>query len=607
MPRIAEESIRKVADASDIVEIIQGYFPLKRAGTSWRAICPFHKEKSPSFHVNPSRQSFHCFGCGAGGGVFRFVMDYEHLDFPSAVRKLAQRAGIVLEEDNDPAEQQRRDLRGRLMELHRETSAWFHLNLLRNREADHAREYLRRRGIPKETAVTWQIGYAPAGWETLRNWALEKGFTREELLQGGLLTVREGDERGGYDRFRDRLMFPIRNDYGEVIAFSGRILNDSQKEAKYVNSPETPIFSKGRVLFGLDKSKRPMIEAGEAIVMEGQIDLISAFEQGVTNVVAPQGTAFTPEQARLLRRFVERVILCFDSDTAGQNAVEKSLPALLSAGIGVRVASLPQGEDPDSLIRKQGVESFRALLSGSVDFFDHAIGRAEREAITRSGTFGPREKAAIGGRLASYLALLPEAALRETTTSHVGSRLGLSAAALSEAAAKNPLTLSEQEEPRLQDTVRQTPVRVTASTELICRLALLSPEVREWITLQTAPSPVDLDPELALLPELLDPLRDLPEPSLPAVLALVPERLQPLISSWEFEKMPASPLVAVQDAFRNLQLNLLKKQQQSAGLLLRTPGLTKEKLLSIQKEILDLQGKINDLSAPATSASPALR
>ena len=607
MPRIAEESIRKVADASDIVEIIQGYFPLKRAGTSWKAICPFHKEKSPSFHVNPSRQSFHCFGCGAGGGVFRFVMDYEHLDFPSAVRKLAQRAGIVLEEDNDPAEQQRRDLRGRLMELHRETSAWFHLNLLRNREADHAREYLRRRGIPKETAVTWQIGYAPAGWETLKNWALEKGFTREELLQGGLLTIREGDERGGYDRFRDRLMFPIRNDYGEVIAFSGRILNDSQKEAKYVNSPETPIFSKGRVLFGLDKSKRPMIEAGEAIVMEGQIDLISAFEQGVTNVVAPQGTAFTPEQARLLRRFVERVILCFDSDTAGQNAVEKSLPALLSAGIGVRVASLPQGEDPDSLIRKQGVESFRALLSGSVDFFDHAIGRAEREAITRSGTFGPREKAAIGGRLASYLALLPEAALRETTTSHVGSRLGLSAAALSEAAAKNPLTLSDQEEPRPQDSVRQTPVRVTASTELICRLALLSLEVRKWITLQTAPSPVDLDPELALLPELLDPLRDLPEPSLPAVLALVPERLQPLISSWEFEKMPASPLVAVQDAFRNLHLNLLKKQQQSAGLLLRTPGLTKEKLLSIQKEILDLQGKINDLSAPATSASPALR
>jgi len=531
MPRIAEESIRKVADASDIVEIIQGYFPLKRAGTSWRAICPFHKEKSPSFHVNPSRQSFHCFGCGAGGGVFRFVMDYEHLDFPSAVRKLAQRAGIVLEEDNDPDEQRRRDLRGRLMELHREAAAWFHLNLLRNRDADHAREYLKKRGLSKETAVSWGIGYAPAGWETLRNWAMEKGFTREELLQGGLLTVREGDERGGYDRFRDRLMFPIRNDYGEVIAFSGRILNDTQKEAKYVNSPETPVFSKGRVLFGLDRSKRPMIEAGEAVVMEGQIDLISAFEQGVTNVVAPQGTAFTAEQARLLRRFVERVILCFDSDTAGQNAVEKSLPALLSAGIAVKVASLPKGEDPDSLIRSRGVEAFRSLLAGSVDFFDHAIDRSERESRDRSGNFGPRERAAVGGRLAGYIALLPETALRETTSSHVGSRLGLSDAALREAAAKNPIQPSQNEEERDRGASPTAPVGVSASTELICRLALLSPEVREWLLLQKDPSPADLDSELTILHELLRPLQGLADPSLPAVLALVPERFQSLVSS----------------------------------------------------------------------------
>jgi DNA primase len=599
MPRIAEESIQKVADASDIVEIIGGYFPLKRAGTSFRAICPFHKEKSPSFHVNPSRQSFHCFGCGAGGGVFKFVMDYEHLDYPSAIRKLAQRAGIILEEDNDLAELRRRDLRGRLLELHRETSAWFHLNLLRNRDADHAREYLKKRGIPKETAVTWQIGYAPAGWETLRQWALEKGFTREELLQGGLLTVREGDERGGYDRFRDRLMFPIRNDYGEVIAFSGRILNDTQKEAKYVNSPETPIFSKGRVLFGLDKSKRPMIEAGEAIVMEGQIDLISAFELGVTNVVAPQGTAFTPEQARLLRRFVERVILCFDSDTAGQNAVEKSLPSLLSAGIGVKVASLPKGEDPDSLIRRQGVEAFRDLLRGSVDFFDHAINRAEREASEQSGAFGPREKAAVGGRLARYIELLPETALRETTSSHVGSRLGLSSAALKEAAAKNPLTPPDQEEPVPQGTPVSAPLKVSASTELICRLALLSSEVRDWLSNQTTPTPAGLDPELSLLEELLPSLRNLENPSPPVILALLPEKLQPLVSGWELEKLPPDPLAAVKDAFRGMRLNGLKNRQSAVALELRKPGLTPEKIVAVQKEILDLQGRINDLSAPA--------
>jgi DNA primase len=605
MPRIAEESIQKVADASDIVEIIGGYFPLKRAGTSYRALCPFHREKSPSFHVNPSRQSFHCFGCGAGGGVFRFVMDYEHLDFPSVVRKLAQRAGIILVEDNDPKEQTRRDQRSRLLELHRETAAWFHLNLMRSRDADHARSYLKRRGLTSEVAAEWQIGYAPAGWETFRNWATGKGFTRDELLAGGLLTAKEGDTQGGYDRFRDRLMFPIRNDYGEVVAFSGRILNDSQKEAKYVNSPETPIFTKGRVLFGVDKSKRSLIDAGEAVVLEGQIDLISAFEHGVKNVVAPQGTAFTSDQARLLRRFVERAILCFDSDTAGQNAVEKSLPALLAAGIEVRVATLPAGEDPDSLIRGNGVEDFRGRLAESRDFFDHTIARAMAESQAKGVDFGPREKASVARRLGGFLTLLPEAALRETTSSHVAARLGLSLEALAEAAAKNPVTLPEQGQEAPSHSL--PPTRVSASTELICRLALISPEVREWISSSEAPTPGDLDPELELLCELLPPLREIKEPTPQVILALIPSRLQSLVSGWELEKMPPSPLQAVQDAFRNLRLQDYKKRQQAAAIQLRTPGLTTEKMLSVQKEILDLQALINDLSAPATSASPALR
>jgi len=606
MSRIAEESIRKVADASDIVEIIGGYFPLKRAGTSYRAICPFHKEKSPSFHVNPSRQSFHCFGCGAGGGVFRFVMDYEHLDFPSSVRKLAQRAGIVLIEDNDPKEQTRRDQRSRLLELHRETAAWFHLNLLRSRDAGHARSYLKRRGLTKEVAVSWQIGYAPGGWETLRNWALGKGFTREELLAGGLLSAKEGDIQGGYDRFRDRLMFPIRNDYGDVVAFSGRILNDSQKEAKYVNSPETPIFSKGRVLFGVDKSKRALIDAGEAVVLEGQIDLISAYEHGITNVVAPQGTAFTTDQARLLRRFVEKVSLCFDSDTAGQNAVEKSLPSLLAAGIEVRVVTLPVGEDPDSLIKGKGVEVFRERLSGSLDFFDHTIARAVAEAEAKGTPFGPREKASVARRLSGFLALLPEAALRETTTAHVAARLGLSVEALVEAAVKNPVALPEQE----LETPRNTPTtsRVSASTELICRLALTSVEVRQWLSTRVNPSPSALDPELDLLRQLLPALEHLQEePSPSMILALIPPHLQSMVSGWELEKMPASPLSAVQDAMRNLRLLELKKKQQAAAIRLKAPGITTEKMLSVQKEILDLQALINDLSAPATSASPALR
>ena len=596
MPRISDESIQKVAESSDIVEIISGYFPLKRAGTSFRAICPFHKEKSPSFHVNPSRQSFHCFGCGAGGGVFRFVMDYEHLDFPTTVRRLAQRAGIALIEENDPVEKSRRDLRSRLLTLHREASAWFHMNLLRNREAEHARAYLKKRGLTKEIALAWQLGYAPAGWETLREWALSKGFTRDELLQGGLLTAKEGDQQGGYDRFRDRLMFPIRNDYGEPVAFSGRILNDSQKEAKYVNSPETPIFSKGRVLFGLDKSKRSLIDEESAIVLEGQIDLISAFEHGVTNVVAPQGTAFTSDQARLLRRFVERVTLCFDSDTAGQNAVERSLPALLSAGIEVLVAGLPSGQDPDSLIREKGVDAFRQQILEARDFFDHTIERAQKES---GGSLGPRERALVAKRLGGYLALLPEAALRETTTAHVAARLGLSAEALTEAGARTPVIRSERDESVGPSNELERLQKVSASTELICRLALLSPEVRDWLAEQHSPAPSELNPELRLLEELLPPLKNLENPSPPVVLALLPTRLQGLVSGWELEKIPTDPLAAVKDALRGLRLVVLKNRQSETALELRKPDLTPERMVAIQKEILDLQSLINDLSAPA--------
>ena len=596
MPRIAEESIQKVADASDIVELIGSYFPLKRAGTSFRAICPFHKEKSPSFHVNPSRQSFHCFGCGAGGGVFRFVMDYEHVDFPSAVQRLAQRAGIVLIEDHDPQEQSRRNQRSRLLELHREAAAWFHLNLMRTHEAEHARSYLKERGLTKDIAVEWHLGYAPGGWEIFRNWALGRGFTREELLQGGLLAAKEGHHSGGYDRFRDRLMFPIRNDYGETVAFSGRILSSSDREGKYVNSPETPIFSKGRVLFGLDKSKRPLMDQEEAIVLEGQIDLISAYEHGVKNVVAPQGTAFTAEQARLLRRFVERVILCFDSDTAGQNAVEKSLPALLAAGLEVRVARLPGGKDPDSLIRSEGVERFQELLSESKDFFDHTIQRGIDES---AGNFGPREKASVARRLGGYLSLLPEAALRETTTAYVASRLGVSTTSLHEAGKKHPVTLSENSSPPTPSASRNK-LKVSASTEMICRLAILSHESREWLASQSYDALARLDPELSLLEKIIPPLINLDDPTPSALLSLLPLDIQSMVSGWELDRIPADPLRSAQDAIRGLRLNILKNQQALLVLELRNPELTSQKVVALQKEILDVRALIDDLSAPAS-------
>jgi DNA primase len=349
VPRIPEELIQQIAHASDIVEVIGNYFPLKRAGPAFKALCPFHQERSPSFTVNPSRQIFKCFGCGAGGSVFRFVMDYEHLDFGSAVRKLAERAGIRVEvQELSGAEVEHENLRKRLLALHADAAGYFHQQLLRSPGAGAAREYLKGRGFSSQVAKSWNLGYAAEGWDQLLNWTLERGYSREELRESGLFSQREPDNPRSdlYDRFRGRVMFPICNDTGEVIAFSGRVLNTDAKAAKYVNSPETQLFTKGAVLFGLHRSKRALIEKNCAIVCEGQIDLITAFESGVQNVIAPQGTAFTARQARILKRYVEEVILCFDADVAGEKAAERSLPALLGENLSAVSPRSPRVRTP---------------------------------------------------------------------------------------------------------------------------------------------------------------------------------------------------------------------------------------------------------------------
>ena len=371
MATIPSETIEQIAAANDIVDVIGSYFPLKRAGANFRALCPFHQEKTPSFMVSPSRQTFHCFGCGAGGSVFRFVMDYEHTDFPSAVRKLGARVGISVIEQRAAADEDRRyEARRILLKLHADAAEWFHENLLKKDVGEPARKYLKQRGVTAEIAKHWQLGYAPDEWDGFGKWARAHGYHARDLITSGLVKTRDDAETPpeessrAYDRFRGRIIFPI-YDYrtGEIIAFSGRLLKNAEGAAKYLNSPETPLFRKGNVLFGLHKSKRALIEANCAVVCEGQLDLISLFETGITNVVAPQGTAFTENQARVLKRFVNEVILCFDADAAGQKAAERSLDALLQNDLIVRVAEMPAGEDPDSLVRREGKEAFESRVT----------------------------------------------------------------------------------------------------------------------------------------------------------------------------------------------------------------------------------------------------
>ena len=392
MAGISPATLERIRAASDIVDVIGAYLPLKKAGANFTALCPFHKEKTPSFNVNAHTQIFHCFGCHKGGDVFTFVKEYENIGFVDAVRRLAERAKIPLEFDSNPAEQQSRHLKDQLLQIHDQIAQRWQNTLANEAAGRLARDYLKKRGVSQEAIKLFRLGAAPEAWDDTVNWARSKGYELALVEKAGLILRKEGTDKF-YDRFRGRLMFPICDEQGRVIGFSGRVLSGDEKTAKYVNSPETPIFTKSRVFFGLDKSKRAILDAGFAIVCEGQLDLIACFMAGVQNVVAPQGTAFTDQHARILKRYVDEVVLCFDSDLAGQKAsirglegllvsqfASKSLPrfesgapirdTLLSSGFAIRVAILPSPHDPDSFIKEFGADKFQHLIKTARPFFD---------------------------------------------------------------------------------------------------------------------------------------------------------------------------------------------------------------------------------------------
>jgi DNA primase len=362
-------TLEQVRAANDIVEVIGACLPLKRAGGNFVALCPFHREKTPSFNIHPQKQIFHCFGCHKGGDVFGFLMAYENLSFPEAVKRLADRAGIPLEYDRDPGREKRRYLKETLLQIHEQITQRWQAALNQEAGGQGARNYLLQRGVPAEAVKLFRLGYAPDAWDDTVNWAKSKGHELPIVEQAGLIVRKEGGT-DYYDRFRGRLMFPISDEQGRVVGFSGRLLASDAKTAKYINSPETPIFAKRKVFFGLDKSKRALLEAEFAVVCEGQLDLIACYQAGIRNVVAPQGTALTADHARILKRYVEEVVLCFDADAAGQNAAIRSLDDLLSSGLAIRVATVPAPHDPDSFIRVSGGPAFEQLIRQAPGFFD---------------------------------------------------------------------------------------------------------------------------------------------------------------------------------------------------------------------------------------------
>jgi DNA primase len=423
---------QSVKQQADIVKVIESYIRLRKAGAQrFTGLCPFHKEKSPSFNVNGgSQQFFYCFGCHESGDVFSFVGKIENVSFPEAVRVVAQKCGIPLpkREFSSPEEAAGARLRTKLMELHETAAAWFE-NQLRESRGALAREYLAGRGLTDEGIRKFRIGYAPDSFNALRD-RLSGVADEETLRASGLFSSKEpGDGSQGhfYDRFRKRVMFPICNEGGRVIAFTARTLETGDKAgAKYINSPETPLYAKGQVLFNLDKAK-PAIRALEfALLVEGQMDCISVFLAGIQNVIATSGTAFTEQQVAILKRHTSNVIVNFDPDTAGANAAEKSISLLTEEGFSIKIVTLEGGLDPDRFIRERGADAYKEALRESRRQAEYLI---ERARILFPGASAEQKVKAMNFLL-PHIRRLPEALAREQFAADASQKLGIGSAVL---------------------------------------------------------------------------------------------------------------------------------------------------------------------------------
>jgi DNA primase len=481
---ISPATLEQIRAANDIVEVVGSYLPLKRAGANFVALCPFHREKTPSFNVNPQKQIFHCFGCHKGGDVFTFVKEHENIGFMDAVRRLAERAKIPLEFEKSPAEQQSRHLKERLLQIHEQITQRWQSALANEAAGQVARDYLAKRGVGAEAVKLFRLGCAPDLWDDTVNWARSKGHELGLVEKAGLVLRKEGGENY-YDRFRGRLMFPICDEQGRVIGFSGRILSGDEKTAKYVNSPETAIFTKSKVFFGLDKAKRAVLDAQYAIVCEGQLDLIACYMAGVQNVVAPQGTALTADHTRILKRYADEVVLCFDSDEAGQNAAVRSLDHLLASGLAVRVAVVPAPHDPDSFIKKSGGAAFQELINDSQGFFDYYLNRlcTMHDAATDKG------RIAVLKGMADAVYKTGNVVLIDTHAQKTALRLGVSPEAVraefKKLAAKTH-GLSEAER-GIEADISLTTARPSPEEGQLLKLALSSTERAAWVAAHLRP------------------------------------------------------------------------------------------------------------------------
>jgi DNA primase len=433
---ISTESLERVKQAVDIVEVISAHTDLRRQGTRWVGLCPFHEERTPSFSVDAGEKLYHCFGCGVGGDTIKFVEEKEGLGFAEAVELLADRYGVELErEREDPQAEAKRQRRRRLSELLDRTASFYASYLWDSDEAGKAREYLAQRGLGEETLRAFAIGYAPSAWDKVLLRGQRAGFKVEELREVGL--VQRGRGGGEYDRFRSRIMFPIRDRRGRTLGFGGRAMRSDQG-AKYVNTAETDFFHKSNMLYGIDLAKAAIAKAGRAVVVEGYTDVLALHQAGVEEAVGVMGTAITEEQVASLSGMVDEVVLALDADSAGQEAMLRAQRVAAGRKMRLRVAAMPAGEDPAEMIAAEGgAERFHALLDGAVDLTAFQVGLV----LERTDTSSPAERDRALGEVAPILAGLGESASRDDLVRRVAERLDLEPAmVMGRAVAAQPLS-----------------------------------------------------------------------------------------------------------------------------------------------------------------------
>jgi DNA primase len=440
---IPESVLSQIQDRVDIVELVGAYVPLKRAGRNFKAPCPFHQEKTPSFMVSPDKQIFHCFGCGAGGNVFGFLMKQERKDFREAVEMLADRVGVEIPKDRNvnPETAERAAL---FLKVNGLAMDFYHRFLLERKEAQRARDYLKKRGISSQTILDFKLGWAPETWDAFYLHA--RGQAPDGILEKAGLIIPKKDG-GFYDRFRARVIFPILDSKGICVAFGGRVIEEALP--KYLNSPETEAYSKGRNLYGLFQARKAIRDLDCAMVVEGYLDLIACHQAGVQNVAASLGTALTPDQARLIKRHTKNIFILYDADAAGEMATLRGLEICLEEGLEIKIVRLPEGHDPDSFIRERGVDAFKEAVAGAKTLFEYKLALLKNQHDARA----LEGRVKIAGEMVRLFAKTQNEILKSAWTQELAKQLGLSAQALksemsrSAARAKEPKPAEIQNRP----------------------------------------------------------------------------------------------------------------------------------------------------------------